>query len=78
MNKENKQGINSEYFIFLFIWIMCDDIEGVILAGSDYWGGYNPSNPPVNYAYEWAAMAECSPPILDQFQKWFSTSVTKV
>ena len=51
MNKENKQGINSEYFIFLFIWIMCDDIEGVILAGSDYWGGYNPSNPPVNYAY---------------------------
>ena len=27
-NKEYKQGIHSEYFIFLFIWIMCDDIGG--------------------------------------------------
>ena len=29
---------------------MCDDIGGVILAGSYFWGGHDPPNPPTNYA----------------------------
>ena len=28
---------------------MCDDIGGVILDGSDFWGGHDPRNPRANY-----------------------------